>query len=166
MELLQLFYFRETAKTENMTEAAGILHVTQPSLSKAIDSPAGRKSGLRELEKETFIYTTSECGFRETISHFCRQASFEPEISCEYTTPEVTCGFVETGLGVAFLPEYLSAMEYTRKVSWIPVKEPVMKRSIWIAWNTTCYLSEAARSFRQFVLDYFSSSPPENTTDT
>lgn len=36
MELLQLFYFRETAKTENMTEAAGILHITQPSLSKAI----------------------------------------------------------------------------------------------------------------------------------
>ena len=166
MELLQLFYFRETAKTENMTEAAGILHVTQPSLSKAIDSPAGRKSGSENWKKKRSTLDRVLCGFRETISHFCRQASFEPEISCECTTPEVTCGLVEAGLGVAFLPEYLSAMEYTRKVSWIPVKEPVMKRSIWIAWNTTYYLSEAARSFRQFVLDYFSSSPPENTTDT
>lgn len=52
MELLQLFYFRETAKTENMTEAAGILHVTQPSLSKAIDSPAGRKSGSENWKKK------------------------------------------------------------------------------------------------------------------
>ena len=166
MELLQLFLFQRDGENRKY-DGSCRNSACHAALAEQSHRLAGRKEvRLRELEKETFIYTTSECGFRETISHFCRQASFEPEISCEYTTPEVTCGFVETGLGVTFHALSQSVMEYTRKVSWIPVKEPVMKRSIWIEWNTTCYLSEAARSFRQFVLDYFSSSPPENTTDT
>ncbi|MDQ0874339.1 LysR family transcriptional activator of glutamate synthase operon [Paenibacillus sp. V4I3] len=36
MELLQLEYFRTVARLEHMTEAAGVLHVTQSSLSKTI----------------------------------------------------------------------------------------------------------------------------------
>ncbi|MXQ52154.1 LysR family transcriptional regulator [Shimazuella alba] len=36
MELLQLEYFRTVARLEHMTEAAGVLHITQSSLSKTI----------------------------------------------------------------------------------------------------------------------------------
>ena len=36
MELNQLYYFRVVAETQNMTEAAERLHITQPSLSKVI----------------------------------------------------------------------------------------------------------------------------------
>ena len=36
MELSQLIYFRTTAQEEHFTRAAELLHITQPSLSKAI----------------------------------------------------------------------------------------------------------------------------------
>ena len=36
MELTQLYYFRTVAKTQNITAAAEILHISQPSLSKVI----------------------------------------------------------------------------------------------------------------------------------
>ena len=44
MELSQLAYFRAVARTEHFTRAAEELHITQPSLSKAIAKAlAGQK---------------------------------------------------------------------------------------------------------------------------
>ncbi len=117
---------------------------------------AGRKKiRLQELQDEPLIYYTAECGVREIISGYCEQANFKPLISCECTTPEITCRLVEAGLGLAFLPEYMSAMEYTKNLSWIPLTEPDMKRTIWMSWNQERYLSRAARDFRDFVSGYF-----------
>lgn len=110
---------------------------------------------LKELEKENFILYTTESGLGETISQYCEEANFKPDYSCECTTSEVTCGLVEAGLGVSFLPEYLSAMEYTKGVTWIPVKEPEMHRTIWVSWNQQRYLTRAVRSFRDFLFQYF-----------
>lgn len=117
---------------------------------------AGKKEvTLKELENENFILYTTESGLGETISEYCREADFRPDYSCECTTSEVTCGLVEAGLGVSFLPEYLSAMEYTRNVVWIPVTEPVMHRTIWVSWNEQRYLTKAAREFREFLFQYY-----------
>lgn len=41
MELSQLAYFRAVARTEHFTRAAEELHITQPSLSKAIANLEG-----------------------------------------------------------------------------------------------------------------------------
>lgn len=115
-----------------------------------------KKVSLKELEKETFIFYTTECGLGETVKYFCKQVHFNPNISCECTTPEVTCGLVEAGLGLAFLPEYISSMEYTKGISWIPVNEPDMHRTIWVSWNEERYLTKAVCDFREFLFTYFS----------
>ena len=50
MEIRTLRYFLAVAREENMTEAAEILHVTQPTLSKALRSleeELGRKLFIR-----------------------------------------------------------------------------------------------------------------------
>ena len=49
MEIRTLRYFLAVAREENMTRAAEILHVTQPTLSKALKSLEG------ELGKKLFI---------------------------------------------------------------------------------------------------------------
>ena len=49
MEIRTLRYFLAVAREENMTRAAEILHVTQPTLSKAL------KSLEDELGKKLFI---------------------------------------------------------------------------------------------------------------
>ena len=116
---------------------------------------ARKKISLREIGNEPLIYYTAECGLREIINQFCEQMAFEPNVSCECTTPEVTCSLVEAGLGLAFFPEYVSGMEYAKHLAWIPVTEPDMKRTVWISWNKDRYLSKAACDFREFVFAYF-----------
>lgn len=49
MEIRTLRYFLAVAREENMTRAAEMLHVTQPTLSKAL------KSLEEELDKKLFI---------------------------------------------------------------------------------------------------------------
>ena len=111
---------------------------------------------LKEIGNAPMIYYTEECGLWEIINQFCEQVSFKPNISCECATPEVTCSLIEGGFGLAFLPEYLSEMEYTKNLSWIPIREPDMKRTIWMSWNKKHYLSKTACDFRDFVFSYFS----------
>ena len=49
MELRTLYYFLAVAREENITEAANVLHVTQPTLSRQIADLE------RELGKQLFI---------------------------------------------------------------------------------------------------------------
>lgn len=112
---------------------------------------------LEEIENEPLIYYTAESGLREIIGSFYKAAELTPHISCECTTPEVTCSLVEAGIGIAFLPEYLSGVEYARELVWIPVIEPELNRKIWISWNEGRYLSKAVTRFREFVIHYFES---------
>ena len=51
MELSQLAYFRAVARTEHFTRAAEELHITQPSLSKAIANLEG-EMGLPLIDPE------------------------------------------------------------------------------------------------------------------
>ena len=50
MELSQLAYFRAVARTEHFTRAAEELHITQPSLSKAIANLEGKLGCTRTKE--------------------------------------------------------------------------------------------------------------------
>ena len=49
MEIRNLRYFLAVAREENMTRAAEILHVTQPTLSKALKSLEDANSGQAQL---------------------------------------------------------------------------------------------------------------------
>lgn len=113
---------------------------------------------FRDINDEPLIHYTAECGFREIIEEFCETTGVFPYISCECTTPEVTCKLIEAGIGIAFLPEYLFNVEYTKNLAWIPVTEPDLKRTIWISWNEERYLSKKVAHFRDFVFEYFGSS--------
>lgn len=111
---------------------------------------------MKKLENEPFIFCTTECGLGETIKNFCEQANFNPHVTCECATPEVTRGLVEAKLGLAFLPEYIFSMDYTKNVSYIPIRNPKMSRTIWVSWSEDRYLTKSARSFIKYIFEYFS----------
>lgn len=126
-------------------------------LAVSKNHPFARKKEirLREIEKEPLIHYTAECGLREIIGNFCEEAEVTPHISCECTTPEVIGSLIEAGIGISFLPECLRGAEYTKKLVWIPVKEPELKRTIWISRNEERYHSKAVTAFQSFVSHYF-----------
>ena len=64
MEIRTLRYFLAVAREENMTKAAETLHVTQPTLSKAL------KSLEEELGKKYSLGTASASGLRKK-EFFC-----------------------------------------------------------------------------------------------
>jgi DNA-binding transcriptional LysR family regulator len=68
LELLQLEYFRTVARLEHMTEAAGVLHVTQSSLSKTI----------RLLEEDLGVSLFDRSGRKLRLNEFGR--SFLPRV--------------------------------------------------------------------------------------
>ena len=112
---------------------------------------------FREIGGEPLILYTAECGLRDTLEQAFRQVSFSPNTSCECTTPEVICGLVKAGAGLAFLPAYLLGAEYAAGLTGLRVTEPDLRRSIWLSWSESRYLSLAARTFQKFVLDYYAS---------
>lgn len=61
MELLQLYYFRTVASMEHMTKAAEALHVSQPSLSRAI-SALERELGVQLFHRTGRKITLNRCG--------------------------------------------------------------------------------------------------------
>ena len=87
MELRTLHYFLAVAREENMTEAANVLHVTQPTLSHHMKILAD--SGLVDYYKEGkwMRYSISADGvreFREMIASYAR-------CDCE-TDGSISCG--------------------------------------------------------------------------
>ena len=78
MELRTLRYFLAVAREENMTEAANVLHVTQPTLSRQIADLE------RELGVELFERTNRSCVL---TSDWCACASVPRRLSCWWNRP-------------------------------------------------------------------------------
>jgi LysR family transcriptional activator of glutamate synthase operon len=62
---------------------------------------------------------------------------------------------VGAGLGVAFLPASAWRVVPESEIVRLHIEEPGCMRTIGLAWREDRYLSVAARTFRQFVIDYF-----------
>src|SRR5262249_58501638 len=80
-------------------------------------------------------------------------------IICEGDEPGALRSLVAAGLGVAFLPMISQRAGAGPEVAWLHITEPVCQRTVSLVWREDRYLSAAARRFRQFVVEYFASSP-------
>ena len=90
MELRTLRYFLEVAREENMTEAANVLHVTQPTLSRQI-ADLEQELGCTLFRRTNRSTTLTEDGMR------LRQRSEEILALVEQTEDEVGAGAELTG---------------------------------------------------------------------
>lgn len=92
---------------------------------------AGRKTvRLGHLAGEPFVVYKGRA--RETALDACREAGFEPRVSCESGELETVRALVAAGLGVALLPAMALASPY-EGVRIIDLKEPRLKRTLgWV----------------------------------
>lgn len=119
---------------------------------------AGRGSiRLVEAADEPFISLKPGYGMRDLLDKLCAEAGFVPNVAFEGDESATVRGFVTAGLGVSIVAgRGWQIGPANQPVVFLHIEEPVCRRTIGLAWLEDRYLSEAARRFQQFVIDYFS----------
>ncbi len=107
MEIRTLRYFLAVAREENMTRAAELLHVTQPTLSKALRSLED-ELGKKLFERHSFSISLTDEGIllRERAEDLVTMAD---KIEREFLTlDDITGGDLYLGLGESYQIRYLA----------------------------------------------------------
>ncbi|MBE6817566.1 MAG: LysR family transcriptional regulator [Ruminococcaceae bacterium] len=107
MEIRTLRYFLAVAREENMTKAAKLLHVTQPTLSKALRSLED-ELGKKLFERHSFSISLTDEGvlLRDRAEDLVTMAD---KIEQEFLTlDDITGGNLYLGLGESYQIRYLA----------------------------------------------------------
>ncbi len=116
---------------------------------------AGRDTvPLRELADEGVVIEKVGHGLRDLIDGFFQQAGITPHIICEVDEPATILGFVKAGLGVAFAPELVKRQINERALTTVHLSHPTCQTTFGLAWHKEHFLSQAACTFREFVVEY------------
>lgn len=114
----------------------------------------GRKHiRLEEVGNEHIVSFKMGYGLRKITDELFQQAGIQPKVTFEGEEVHTIAGLVASGLGVAVIPDFQGIDR--SQVSLLPVKWPLCRRNIGMAWTEGHYLSPAAEQFRQFILRHF-----------
>lgn len=111
---------------------------------------------LSEAAQESFISLKPGHGLRDLTDELCKQAGFVPNVAFEGDEAATIRGLVSAGLGVTFVAGKSWQLPPEQPFALLRIDEPVCQRTIGLAWLEDRYLSEAARRFQQFIIEYFS----------
>ncbi|NIK71781.1 DNA-binding transcriptional LysR family regulator [Paenibacillus sp. BK720] len=115
---------------------------------------AGRSSvSLSELKDEWFVGVKKGYGTRDLVDSICNKAGFEPKFVYEGDEPARINALVEAGIGIAFIPG--TARNSNGQIAYLEVEKNDLVREIALLWHKSRYMSRAALSFREVVVDYF-----------
>lgn len=109
---------------------------------------------LREVVHEAMVIEKAGIGIRDLIDTFCQQAGFTPRIAYVIDEPAALYEFVKAGLGVAFSPALMKKQISEHALTALRLTHPTCHCTFGIAWHQLHYLSQAACTFRQFVMEY------------
>lgn len=108
---------------------------------------------LSEVANEPFIHFKNGHSFRDITDDLCQKAGFTPNIVCETDESKTIKELVHSGLGIAFWLETL--VEEENLFHPLRIQEPVCQRTYYLSWSEKRYLSLAARTFRDLLIQYF-----------
>jgi len=111
---------------------------------------------LESLSKEKFIGLPSYTKLRKTTDHYCNMAGFIPNVILEcYDSPTIL-ELVKNGMGIAFVPKYSWGNIEHQELSLINIHSPKCTRAINLSWRESEYISESAKLFKSFIIEFFS----------
>lgn len=108
---------------------------------------------LSEIGNDPFVSLKEGNSLRQINDQLLAHANISPEVVFEGEEFHTLAGFVEAGLGVALLPNIRGLNEY--HLSKIRVSEPICQRKLGIGYMKKRYMSQAATTFRDFVMREF-----------
>lgn len=90
-------------------------------------------------------------GMRDVVDGLFAKIGASPEIAVETQEDQVVAGLVAHGFGIAVVP-YMDLL-LRLDVQILQIARPSWEREFYLIHDARAYLSPAARSFREFVLD-------------
>ena len=110
---------------------------------------------LRAVANEAVVIEKAGDGLRDLVDHCCQQVGFTPRITYEIDEPAALFEFVKANLGVAFAPSAVKGQIAEHHLTALQLTDPICQCTFALAWSQAHYLSEAARTFREFVVGSF-----------
>lgn len=108
---------------------------------------------LEEMADDPFIEYKLGHPFRQVNDEISRRAGIQRTVVCEVEEPSALSSLVQAGLGVAFIPGCKGdvALQY----ELLHIEGSRTRRAFSVFWYEARYLSEAAREFQRFLVEYF-----------
>lgn len=111
---------------------------------------SGREAvALAELREDGFILCREGYHLRTLTVEACQQAGFTPRVTVSGTDVDTALRFVQAGLGVTLIPEFVAAS--AQGIHTPALEEPALYRNVGIAWNPQRYRSKAASALHGFL---------------
>ncbi len=110
---------------------------------------------LHAVVNEAVVIEKVGGDLRDLIEKFFQQAGFTLHIAYEVDEPMALLEFVEAHLGVAFVPALAQKRIDEQGLCSLRLTNPTCHRTFGVAWHQEHYLSQAALTFRQFLVEYF-----------
>ncbi|MCC6614228.1 MAG: LysR family transcriptional regulator [Anaerolineae bacterium] len=110
------------------------------------------KVSLNELRDESWIMIKMGSIIRQSLHTAMAAAGFSPRIVCETGSSTTICALVSAGLGISILPRSIFQTAAT-PVSIVDLVQPMLTRTITVAWRTNVYHSAVATAFVAFARD-------------
>ncbi|MBO8140792.1 MAG: LysR family transcriptional regulator [Firmicutes bacterium] len=104
---------------------------------------------LEDLRHDGFILCREGYHLRSLTLDACRRAGFTPRVAVSGTDVDTALRFVQSGLGVALVPE-MAAADWPG-VCRAVLRDPPLFRTIALAWNSRRYLSRAAAALQEYL---------------
>lgn len=111
---------------------------------------------LADVADDDFVALPPYYNFREILDSACKSAGFTPKISFEVDDILVQ-EMIELGKGITILPSYIAGLPHIRRnrLKMIKIEEPDVHIQVGMSWLKGKHLSEAARDFRNFVIQNY-----------
>lgn len=111
---------------------------------------------MKEAKNENFIALTKGYSSRKYFDEMCEMAGFRPNIivECDYS---LRTQMVEDEYGITFSTVLGSKTPILKGLKFVQITEPINTRVQVVFWRRGHKLSDAAESFRNFIIEYYRS---------
>lgn len=114
---------------------------------------------LIELKNDRFVFYSGgmNAKYHDYTYKLCLDSGFAPNAVYETDNTSIKPELVASGAAVSIVPE-ICVKDHKRAfptMAFLPLRTPDYKRTIYLGWKKDNYLSEAARSFKNFAVEYY-----------
>ena len=155
MEIRNLRYFLAVAREENMSRAAELLHVTQPTLSKALKShPLAKKKSIKVADLIGQPLFCSEQSWNIEIPEWAGENFSKLHLEGSFRLSYNASMFAKEGLGILLTFEHLIDCSEESDLVFRPLS-PKQETKLYLIWNKYQTFTPIAEKFLAQVREAF-----------